>query len=85
MNNTFSLDQIAKTGDLNADLIMRQNKLVEMAKFVEVKSNNPKLKHSEKIEELEISSSTIQRYRREINMLSPHSIPPSSNTNHTRK
>ena len=27
MNNTYSLDQIQKTGDLNADLIMRQNKL----------------------------------------------------------
>ena len=85
MNNTFSLDQIAKTGDLNADLIMRQYKLVEMAKFVEVKSNNPKLKQSEITEELEIASSTIQRYRREINMLSNYSLPPASNTNHTRK
>ena len=44
MNNIFSLEQIAKTGDLNADLIMRQYKLDKMAKFMENKSVNPKLK-----------------------------------------
>ena len=43
MNNTFPLEQIAKTGDLNADLVMRQYKLDEMAKFMEIKSINPKL------------------------------------------
>ena len=88
MNNTFSLDQIAKTGDLNANLIMRQHKLDKMAKFVEIKSINPKLKQSEIAKELKISSSTIQ-YRRGINMLkfgiNKYRIPPSSNTNHTRK
>ena len=36
MNNTFS-DQKEKTGDLNADLIMRQYKLDKMAKFMEIK------------------------------------------------
>ena len=85
MNNTFSLEQISKTGDLNADLITRQYKLDKMAKFMEIKSNNPKLKQSEIAKELEISTSTVQRYRREINMLSPFRIPPSSKTNHTRK
>ena len=29
--NTFSLEQIVKTGDLNADLIMRHYKLDELA------------------------------------------------------
>ena len=64
MNITYSLDRKQKTGDLNADLILRQYKLEKMAKFTEIKSNNPRLKHSEIAKLLEISSSTIQRYRR---------------------
>ena len=44
MNNAYSLDQIQKAGDLNADLIMKQYKLDKMAQFMETKSNNPKLK-----------------------------------------
>ena len=52
---------------------------------MEIKSINPKLKQSEIAKELIISSSTKQRYRRKMNMLSPYRIPPSSNTNHTRK
>ena len=85
MNNTYSLDQIQKTGDLNAHLIMIQYKLDKMAKFMEINSNNPKLKQSEIAKLIELSSSTIQRYRREVNMLSLYRIPPSSKTNHTRK
>ena len=84
MNNTFYFEQIAKTGELNADLIMRQYRLDKMAEFMEIKSIIPKIKQSELAEELKISSSTLQRYRREINMLSPYRIPPSAN-NHTRK
>ena len=52
MNNNFSLEQIAKTGDLNADLILRQNKLDEMAIFMEIKSGNPKFKKN--LKQLEI-------------------------------
>ena len=85
MNNTFSLDQIAKTGDFNGDSIMRQYKLDKMAKFMEVKSINPKLKQSEIAQELRILSSTIQRYRREINMLSTYRMPPSSITQDNRR
>ena len=84
MNNTFSLQQIATTGDLNADLIMRQYKWNKMAKFMEIKSVNPKVKQSEIGKELKLSSSTLQRHRREINMLLPYGIPRSSNS-HTRK
>ena len=47
MNNTFLWEHIAKTGDFNAYLIMRQTKLDELAKFMEIKSINPKLKQSE--------------------------------------
>ena len=41
MDKTYSLDQIQKTDDFNADLIMRQHKLDKIAKFMEIKSNNP--------------------------------------------
>ena len=80
MNNIFSLEQIAKTGDLIAGLTMIQCKLDKMAKFIEIKSINPKLKQSEIDREPKVSSSTLQRYRIEKNMLSPNRIAP-SNTN----
>ena len=44
----------------------------------------PKIKSSEVAKELAKSTSILQRYRREIDMLSPYRIPQSSNT-HTRK
>ena len=86
MSYTFPLQQIAKTGDLNlnADFIMRQYKLDKVAKVKKIKSINSNLKQSETARELKMSSSTLQRYRREINMLSPYRTPLSSNT-HTRK
>ena len=64
---------------------MRQYKLDKMAKFLEIKSNSPRLTQSEVANLLELSSSTIQRYRREIKMLSPYRIPPSSKTYLTGK
>ena len=63
---------------------MRQHKMDKGAKFMEIKSIKPKIKQSGITRELKISSSTLHRYRRETNMLSPYGIPPSSNT-HTRK
>ena len=47
MNNTFSLDKISKTGNLDSNLITRQYKVDVMATFMEKKSKNPKLKQSE--------------------------------------
>ena len=47
MNNTLSLQQISRRGYLAADLIMRQYRLDKMAKFMEIKSINPKTKQSE--------------------------------------
>ena len=51
---------------------------------MEMKCTSPKLKQPEITKELKISSSTLQRYRREINMVSPYRKPPSSSA-HTRK
>ena len=84
MNNNFILGQMTKTVDLNVDLIMTEHILDKTAKLMEIKATNPKSKQSGKTRELKVSSSTLQRYRRKINMLSPYRIPPSSNT-HTRK
>ena len=81
MNNYFSLQQIQKTSNLDANLISRQNKLNMMADFMRLKKENPKKKQSEIANQLSLSSSTIQRYRNDINMLSPYRI----NQNNTNK
>ena len=71
MNNTFSLQQIANTGNLNSDLIIRQYKLDLMARFMQLKSERPKLTQDQISRELGYSSSTVKRYRNDINMSSP--------------
>ena len=47
MKNTFSLEHRTRTADLNVDFIMRQNELKKIAKFMEMKSLETKLKQSE--------------------------------------
>ena len=54
-----------------------------MANLMKIESIKPKLKPSEIAKELAISTSTLQRYRREIIMHSTNRILQSSNT-HTR-
>ena len=75
MKNTVSLEQTEKFGNFNADLIKRQYKIYKKATFMDFRSINPKLKQSEMARELRISPSTLQRYRREINRLSPYRKP----------
>ena len=55
-----------------------------MAKFMEFESINLKLKQSKIVKKLAMSTSTLQRFRREINMLSPYRKPPSSSNTNTR-
>ena len=69
MNNSFSLQQIQKTSNLDANLISRQFILYLMADFMGLKYENPKMKQSEIANQLSLSSSTIQGYRNGINML----------------
>ena len=78
MNNNFSLQQIQRTSNLDANLISRQYKLNLMADFMKVKYENPKMKQSEIDNQLGMSSSTLQRYRNDINMLSPYRINPNN-------
>ena len=81
MNNTFSLEQISKTGNLDSNMILRQYTLDSMARFMEIKSVNPKLRQDQKAKELRCSISTLQR--QDINILSPYRIP--SNTHKRRQ
>ena len=76
MNNTFSLQQISRTSSLDANLISRQYKLNVMADFMRIKYEKPKMKQSEKANQLGFSSRTLQRYRNDVNMLSPYRIQP---------
>ena len=74
MNNSFSLHQISKTGNLDFNSTSRQYTLNLMAEFRQIKFENPKMKQSELADQLSYSSSTLQRHRNVINMLSPYSI-----------
>ena len=85
MNNSFSLRQIQKTSNLDANLISRQYKLKLMADFMKVKYENPRLRQSEIANQLGISSSTLQRYRKDINMLSPYRINPNNTKIRSKK
>ena len=81
MNNTFSLQQISRTSNLDANLKSRQYELNLMADFMRVKYENPKLNQSQLANQLGDSTSNLQRYRNDINMLSPYRIQP----NNTKK
>ena len=85
MNNSFSLQQIQKTSNLDANLISRQYKLNLMAGFMRVKYENPRLKQSEIAYQIGMSSSTVQRYRNDINMLSPYRINPNNTKKRSKK
>ena len=74
--NTFSSQQISQTGNLDCSLITRLCKLDLMAKFMEIKSINRKLKQSQRAKDLGCSSSTLEQYRQDKKMLSPYRIPP---------
>ena len=70
-----------KTSNPDPNLISRQNKLNLMADFMRVKYENPKMKQSQNANQIGLSTSTLQRYINDINMLSPYRI----NTNNTNK
>ena len=61
MNNSFSLQQITRTGKLDSNLISRQYKLNLMADFMRVKSENAEMKQPEIANQLSYSTSTLQR------------------------
>ena len=76
--NTPSLNEINKTANMDPNLIAKFYKLELMNDFMNIKNQNPKLKQSEIASQLDMSPSTIQRHRNDINMLSPYRINPNN-------
>ena len=78
MNNIPSLNEKNKTANMNRNLLTRHYILKPMNDFLYIKYRNLKMKQSEIANELNLSSSTVQRYRNDINMLSPYRISPNN-------
>ena len=81
MNNIPSLNEIIKTASMDPNLLTRHCKLKLMNDFMYIKYQNPKMKQSEIANNLNMSPSTLQRYRNVINMLSPYRINPNNTKN----
>ena len=81
MNKTPSLNEINKTANVDPNLLTRHYKLKLMNDFMHIKYQNPKMRQSEIANNLNMSPSTLQRYRNDINMLSPYRI----NANNVKK
>ena len=84
MNNTPSLSEINKTANMDPNLLTRHYKLKLMNDFLNIKYQNPKMKQSEILNQLDISS-TLKRYRNDINMLSPYRINQNNSKKQTKK
>ena len=85
MNNSFTLQQIQKTSNIDANLISRQYKKNVIADFMRIKIESPKMKQSEVADQLSKSFSTLQRYRNHINMLSQNRNNPNNTNKRTKK
>ena len=56
-----------------------------MADFIGVKYGNPKMKQSQIANQISLSTSTLQRYRNDLNMLSPYRINPNNINKRTKE
>ena len=72
MNNTPSLNEINKNSTMDLNMLTKFYKLKLMNDFMNIKYQNPKMTQSQISSQLNMSSSTIQRYRNDINMISPY-------------
>ena len=78
MNNTRSLNEISKNSTMDPNMLTKNYKLKLMNDFMNIKYQNPKMTHTEISSQLNMSSSTIQRYRNDINMISPYRNNPNN-------
>ena len=85
MNNSFTLQKISRTGNLDSNLVSRQNKLNQMADFMLINYEIPRTKQSEIANQLSYSTSTLQRYKNDINMPAPYRIHPNNTNKRTKK
>ena len=85
MNNTPSLNEINKNYAMDPNMLTKYYKLKLMIDFMNIKYQNPKMTQSEISSQLNMSSSTIKRYRSDINMLSPYRINPNNTKKRSKK
>ena len=85
MNNTPSLHEINKNSAMNPNMLTKYYKLKIMKDFMNIKYQNPKMTQSEISSQLNMSSSTIERYQNDINMLSPYRISPNNVKKRSKK
>ena len=78
MINTPSLNEINKNSAMDLNMLTKYYKLKLMNDFMNIKYQNPKMTQSETSSQLNMSSSTIKRYRNDINMLSPYQFNPNN-------
>ena len=76
--NTPSLNEIKKNSAMDPNMLTKYYKLKLMNDFMNIKYQNPKMTQSEISSKLNMSPSTIQRYRNDIDMLSPYKINPNN-------
>ena len=72
MNNTPSLNEINKNSTMDPNMLTKYYKLKLMKDFMNIKYHNPKMTQSQISSQLNMSPPTIQRYRNDINMISPY-------------
>ena len=78
MNNTPSLNEINKNSTMDPNMLTKYYKLKLMNDFMNIKYQNPKMTQSDISSQLNMSPSTIKRYRNDIKMLSPYRISPNN-------
>ena len=78
MNKIPSLNEINKKSTMNPNMLTKYYKLKLMNDFMNIKYQNLKMTKSEKSSQLNMSPSTIQRYRNDISMFSPYRINPNN-------
>ena len=83
--NTPSLNEINKTAYMDPNLITRHYRLKLMNDFMIIEYQNTKMKQSEIASQLNMSTSSIQRQRDEINMLSPYRNNPNNLEKRSKK
>ena len=78
MVNTPSLNEINKNCSMDPNMLTKYYNMKLMNDFMNIKYQNPKMTQSEISSQLNMSPSTIKRYRNDINMISPYRINPNN-------
>ena len=76
--NTPCLNEINENSTMDPNMLTKYYKLKLMNDFMIIKYQNPKMTQSEISSHLNMSSSTIKRYKNDINMISPYRINPNN-------